>query len=186
MDELRREFHNPAVAPIARVAARIGALMSARQGIIDPELLARAQRGELTTSNTAKGTPERQAVDRMKYLRRRSAHPELTARQALGHPKPDDVLPRISLMVDEPPRYLIIEALSRRDLSRAGTYGDLVNRLEMGRIDPTAFRLRVRTWRPIAGFQFLPKGTDLSSHSAKDLARIAALLDGHPARPSDI
>ena len=60
---------------------------------IDPDLLGRARRGGLTRSNTATGTPERRAVDRVKYLKRRAAHPEITARQALGHPKPDDVLP---------------------------------------------------------------------------------------------
>jgi hypothetical protein len=122
---------------------------------IDPGLLAAAQRGELTNANTAKGTPERRAVDRVKYLRRRAAQPELTARQALGHPKPGDVLPQISLMIGAPPRFVIIEALSRRDLRRAGRYDHLVRQLDEGRISPAAFQRRVRGWRPIVGERFL-------------------------------
>lgn len=53
-------------------------------GTYDPALLARARSGQLTRSNTRPGTPERRAVDRVTYLRRREARPELTARQALG------------------------------------------------------------------------------------------------------
>jgi len=61
----------------------------------------------------------------------------------------------MSLMVDSPPRYLILEDLSRRELSRAGRYGDLVAKLDRGRITPAVFRRRVRSWRPIAGYSFL-------------------------------
>lgn len=54
------------------------------RGTYDPRLLARARSGDLTRSNTTPGTAERRAVDRITYLRRREARPELTARQALG------------------------------------------------------------------------------------------------------
>jgi len=122
---------------------------------IDPDLLGRARRGELSRSSTRPGTAERRAVDRVKYVRRRAAHPEITARQALGHPKTGDVLPTISLMVDDPPRFIVIEALNRRDLRRAGRYDNLVNQLNEGRITSASFERRVGTWRPIAGYTFL-------------------------------
>lgn len=54
------------------------------QGNYDERLLARARSGTLTRSNTAKGTPERRAVDRVTYLKRRDAAPGVSAREALG------------------------------------------------------------------------------------------------------
>jgi hypothetical protein len=117
---------------------------------IDPGLLARARRRELTRANTALGTPERQAVDRITYLRRRTAHPELTARQALAHASRGDVLPRIGFMVDDPPRW-IEPQVSRRDAQRAGRYMALVGRLANREIGPDTFRRRVHSWRPLPG-----------------------------------
>jgi hypothetical protein len=122
---------------------------------IDDFLLARARRGELTAANTAKGTHERQAVDRIRYLKRRAAHRELTARQSLGHPRSGDVLPTISLMVDDPPRFVIVEGLNRRDTRRAGRYDRLVRELDSGRITKAAFERQVAGWQEIAGFRFL-------------------------------
>ena len=54
------------------------------QGTYAPRLLARAKAGELTRSNTQKGTPERQAVDRVTYLKRKAARPNVSAREAAG------------------------------------------------------------------------------------------------------
>jgi hypothetical protein len=118
-------------------------------------LLAAADAGVLSRHNTRAGTKGRQAVDRVTYLRRRAGYPDLTARQALGHPAAGDRLPTISLMAEGPARYLVLEGLSRRDAKRAGKYNDLVNRLSTGRMTPEAFRGRIRTWRPIAGYRFL-------------------------------
>lgn len=126
-----------------------------RRREIDPALLAAARRGELTNANTRAGTPERQAVDRVKYLRRRAAHPERSARQALAHPAPGDRPGSISFMVDDPPRFVLVEGLSGRDLRRAGRYGRLARELESGRLSHAAFRRQVGAWRPIAGFRFL-------------------------------
>jgi hypothetical protein len=128
--------------------------MPARRDV-DPALLRRAFLGGLRRSNTRPGTPERRAVDRVTYERRRGRHPELTARQALGHQSPADTAPVISLMVDDPARFVIVEGLPRRDLRRAGRYDSLINQLDEGRILPTEFRRRVRSWRPIADFRFL-------------------------------
>ncbi len=151
----RHTWRSPLVEQIAAVAELVGAVMFAGRRSIDPELLARARRGDLTRSNTAKGTPERQAVDRNTYVRRRAFRPHLTARQAAGHPAPDDRLPRISLMLADPPRWVIIESPNRRDVSRAGAYENLVGDLERGMISSDAFRRRVSSWRPISGNRFL-------------------------------
>ena len=119
------------------------------------DLVAKARAGRLTRRSTSPGTPERRAVDRVAYLRRRARHPELTARQATGHNVPPLHPPRISIMVDDPVRFLVLEGFGRRQLSRAGRYADLVSKLDRGRIDPRVFRLRVRRWRSIEGFAFL-------------------------------
>ncbi len=126
-----------------------------RRRDIDPRLLARVRRGELTRSNTRRGTPERRAVDRSTYLRRKAAHPGLTARQALGHAAPADVLPSISVMLDHSPRFVVFEGLSRRDTRRAARYGALVGQLSERQLSPAAFRRRVSSWRPISGYRFL-------------------------------
>jgi hypothetical protein len=128
--------------------------MSPRRDV-DPLLLAQARRGQLTSSNTRKGTPERQAVDRVTFLRRRALHPELTARQAHGHPASGDVNPSISIIVGGPPRFLIVQGLSRRDTRRAARYGSLVSQLDDGAISGRAFSRRVGAWRPIVGYRFL-------------------------------
>ena len=75
--------------------------------------------------------------------------------QATGHYAHPERPPRISLMVGEPPRFLILEGLSRSQLRRAGRYGDLVSKLEVGRIGAATFRRRVRAWRPLEGYTFL-------------------------------
>jgi hypothetical protein len=57
----------------------------ARPRHIPPDVLAQARAGELTRRNTAKGSLQRAAADRVMYERRRALHPGATARQALGH-----------------------------------------------------------------------------------------------------
>jgi len=160
---------------MAAVALLLDATMFAEQRDYDPELLAAARRKELTNANTRKGTPERRAVDRFKYLKRKEAHPGITARQALGHPARGDTTPQISLLVADPPRFLIIEALSRRDLTRAGSYEELVKRLENGRIRPADFHRRVASWRPIAGHRFL-----------SDPDAVLAILEGRRAQDKEV
>jgi hypothetical protein len=127
----------------------------ARRADVDPELLARAQRRQLTRRNTEPGTPERRAVDRITYLRRVERNLGLSAREALGHPKPGYRPAQISFFAEGPPRRIVIEGLSRRDVRRAARYGAFVSNLANGRISPAEFRRRIRTWRPIAGFRFL-------------------------------
>jgi len=127
----------------------------ARRVDVDPVLLERARRRELTRSNTQPGTPERQAVDRVTYLRRRDRKIGPTAREALGHQKPGYRPAQISFFAEGPPRRIVIEGLSRRDVSRAARYDAFVSNLANGRISPAEFRRRMRTWRPIAGFRFL-------------------------------
>jgi hypothetical protein len=81
------------------------------QGKYAPALLARAEAGELTRSNTRKGTPQRQAVDRVTYLRRKQARPDVSAREALGG-RP--TRPRVVGLSDED-RLLIAEGEGREN-----------------------------------------------------------------------
>jgi hypothetical protein len=127
----------------------------ARHVDVEPELLARAQRRDLTRRNTEPGTPERRAVDRITYLRRLERNLGLTAREAVGHPKPGYRPAQISFFAESPPRRIVIEGLSRRDVRRAARYDAFVNNLANGRLSPSEFRSRIRGWRPIAGFRFL-------------------------------
>jgi hypothetical protein len=114
-----------------------------------------AQLGILTKANTKSGTRGRQAVDRVTYHRRTSRRVGLTARQAVGHPKALDRPPVISIFVADPPRQVVIEGLSRADLSRAAKYDNAVSELARGRVAPASFERRFSAWRPIAGYRLL-------------------------------
>ncbi len=48
-----------------------------------------------------------------------------------------------------------LDDLSRRDISRIGRYGRLVQDLKEGTISPEAFEGRVSRWRPVAGQRFV-------------------------------
>ena len=106
----------------------------ARRAELTPELLDRARRRDLTRSNTEPGTPERQAVDRATYLRRRDRKIGPTAREALGHQKPGYRPAQISFFAEGPPRRIVIEGLSRRDVRRAARYDAFVGNLRNGRL----------------------------------------------------
>ncbi len=114
-------------------------------------LLAAAERGELTRGNTRAGTAGRQAADRAEYQRRLAARPELGARQAVGQRIVGDVMPTVSFygVLHGDPVLVERVTVSRRDASRVGRYLSLVAGLLDGRVTPAAFRRRVRTWRPV-------------------------------------
>lgn len=78
-------------------------------------------------------------------------------------------------MVDDPPRFIIVEGLIYRDLKRAGRYDSLVGKLQEHRITPAEFRRRIRSWRPIAGFRFL-----------SDPNAVLALLDERRASDQEV
>lgn len=119
---------------------------------IDPELLGRAQAGELRRSNTTPGSVERRAVDRVMYLRRRAASPEVSARRALGHrPAPS---PATMSTILAGRGFVVVENPSRLERSRIGRYDSLTGQLRWGQLDPRAFQRRVRRWRPIRGGSF--------------------------------
>jgi hypothetical protein len=114
-----------------------------------------AHLGILTKANTKSGTRGRQAVDRATYRHRHLRQPGLTARQATGHPKATDRPPVISVFVANPARQVVLEGLSRADLSRAAKYDNAVSELGRGRLAPASFRRRFSAWRPIAGYRLL-------------------------------
>jgi hypothetical protein len=116
-----------------------------------PGLLARARRGELTRANTAPGSPERSAVDRVVYERRRAHHPELRVRQALGHEAAGDVLPTVTFFAQLGALAVVLDSVtvSRRDTRRVGRYLSLVGLLTEGRLAPAAFERRVKSWRSV-------------------------------------
>jgi hypothetical protein len=167
-------IHSAELPPdLRRLANRKGVL---RRPPTDRSRLTDAARvGILTTGNTKRGTRGRQAVDRVTRLRRKAARPGLTARQALGHRSPSDLPSQISLMVDGPPRFIIVEGLTYRDLKRAGRYDSLVGKLQEHRFTPAEFRRRIRSWRQIAGFRFL-----------SDPDAVLALLDERRASDQEV
>lgn len=160
----RSAFHDPAIAELAQVAAAVQATMAAHR-LVDPDLLRRAQSGELTSRNTLKGTPERQAVDRATYLRRRAARADLPARAALGH-RVRGSRPRVATFftaTDGPARVVEVTGVSRRDVHRAAEYtgdvGALLHDLQVAPLRAAqikrSFRRKWRRRAPIAGLHFL-------------------------------
>ena len=122
---------------------------SQRRAAVD---LVRARRGELRRSNTEPGSPERQAVDRVVYEGRKARRAEgETVRAALGHT--DAGAERATAVLygerDGHPVLLYNAELSRTDLRRAARHLSLVGKLDEGRVSGSAFRARVRNWRPV-------------------------------------
>jgi len=163
---------NPTSRSLRRAAARPAAPRGRQPS---QRLLDAAEAGLLTRGNTKKGTRGRQAVDRVVFLRRRAAAPDLSAREAVGHKVPGS-RPTIATFIEstpDGPRQVTIEGVNRADLRRAGKYEAAVRQLLDGEISPEQFERRFRRWRPIAGHQ-------LESRPREALAAAdAAASEGH-------
>jgi len=126
-------------------------------------LLDAAAAGVLTRGNTRKGTRGRQAVDRIVFLRRRAAAPDLSAREALGHRVAGSRDRMATFFADDPPRGVTVAGpdVTIRDVRRAASYlgmvGGLVEAHRRGPDDwsvvAARFRARWRRARPIAGLR---------------------------------
>lgn len=127
-----------------------------------------AELGVLTRRNTIPGTKGRQAVDRAVYLRRRSAEPELTAREAAGHRVSGTRTRAATFFTTDPPRWITISdpTVSVRDVHRAGRYmgdvGALIGDLRRAAGSPGEQARIKRRWEatmrrraPIAGHPVL-------------------------------
>jgi hypothetical protein len=108
---------------------------------LPPALLARARRGELTRANTEPGSPERSAVDRVVYERRRARTvPGETVRARLGHaPAPEVVWSAVPTTLG----VIDVFTTTRRESSRVGTYSRDVGLLLAGDLGSKDFR---RKW----------------------------------------
>ncbi|MGH9110020.1 MAG: hypothetical protein ACRDY3_11260 [Acidimicrobiales bacterium] len=131
---------------------------------VDPRLLARARRGELTR-HTVRTAEERRAVYRAEYLARRVEAPEVSAREALGHHGPLE-RPRVATFFAQNPegaRLVTLEGVSGADQRRAGRYMRAAQGLARGTYRPPTgetlsgpaadrhFERRFSRWQPIAG-----------------------------------
>ncbi len=116
-------------------------------------LIAAAQRGLLTRSNTKPGTRGRQAADAVTYRARVADRaPGETARQRLGVVPTERSMPAL---FDDPPRWADLDGLTRLEARRVGRYNAMVRQLAEGKLSPAAFRRRVSSWRPFRGEHFL-------------------------------
>lgn len=119
-------------------------------------VVAAVETGLLSRRNTTPGTVGRQAVDRVTYVRRKAKRPDISAREALGHERPEVRARRvISVLLDRPDPFVLIEAPSRGEASRAGRYNSFVGKLAAFRMTPKQFERQVSSWRPIRGERFL-------------------------------
>jgi hypothetical protein len=123
-------------------------------------IVAEAARLFLETGRTPpkgdKGSFERQVYDRYNFVKRSRTRSEgETVRARLGHAPKGFVGRTASVFLEGPPRFVVLENLSRGDLRRAARYDALVSNLVQGDIIPAAFRRRVKSWSPIAGERFL-------------------------------
>jgi hypothetical protein len=119
-------------------------------------LVAAAQSGVLSRRRTRLGSVGRQAVNRAEYERRRWKHLDRSAREAVGHDRPEVRAGRaISVLLDRPEPFVVLEGVTRREASRIGKYESLTGLLREGQISPRRFRNQVSSWRPIRGERFL-------------------------------
>jgi len=117
------------------------------------DLIAAAQLGLLTRSNTKPHTRGRQAVDAVTYRARAADRAEgETARERLGVVKSTRSMPA---MLDSPPRWVDLDNLSRAEARRVARFSSLTGQLAEGKLSPAAFRRRVSSWRPFRGEHFL-------------------------------
>ena len=150
---------------LRRAAAR---RLPARGRPPSPTVQAAADAGLLTRANTAPGTAGRRAVDRATYRRRRSAEPELSAREAAGHRVAGTRTRVATFFTDGPPRLITISdpSVTLRDVRRAGAYmgdvGALLADLSRASGRPSeiarvkrAWGARMRRRAPIAGYRVL-------------------------------
>ena len=121
------------------------------------DLIAAAQRGLLTRSNTKAGTKGRQAADAAMYRARAADRAEgETARQRLGVVPTERSMPAL---FDDPPRWVDLDNLSRAEARRLGRYWHLVKELSAGRLSPLTFQRRVSSWQPLRGERLLADPT---------------------------
>jgi len=121
------------------------------------DLIAAAQLGLLTRSNTKPHTRGRQAVDAVTYRARAADRAEgETARERLGVVKSTRSMPA---MLDNPPRWVDLDNLSRAEARRLGRYWHLVKELSAGRLSPLTFQRRVSSWQPLRGERLLADPT---------------------------
>jgi len=128
-----------------------------RNSVPDAQLVGAFEAGQYRRSDFGPGTAGRKAADAVLY-RRTQARRQIwqSAREAARHERSEVRTERtISLLVGDPPRYVEMAGLSRRDVSRAARYDALVSNLAQGRISPAEFKRRVSAWRPIAGHTFV-------------------------------
>jgi hypothetical protein len=140
-------------------------------------LLDAAEVGLLTRRNTKPGTVGYQAANRVTYLNRAARrHPGETVREALGHERPTvRAHAEISVLLDRPDPWTVLEAPTRLEKTRGARYDALVSNLVQGNISPRAFRRRVALWRPIRGERWL-----------SDPNRVMAVLEGRRAAGEDL
>ncbi|MDA8038477.1 MAG: hypothetical protein M0Z69_04825 [Actinomycetota bacterium] len=150
-----------AVGAAAGAAEQFGSILDE----IDPALLARAgyprgRPGRLTRRNTTPGTPERRAVDRATYLRRRADIGEgESVRSRLGHGRPDRAMPAL---LDHPPRWADFTDITRAEARRLARFWSAVDFyvLRAGSVTEIVerdrdFRRRVGRWAPFRGQRLL-------------------------------
>jgi hypothetical protein len=72
----------------------------------------------------------------------------------------------MSTLLDRPPRWTVLEDVTRGEARRLARYDAMMSNLVQGDISPPAFERRVGAWRPIRGERFLA-----------DPAAVMAILD---------
>ena len=127
-----------------------------------PSLREAAAAGVLTRGNTRPGTRGRQAVDRQIYEARQAAGARKglgRGRASAGHEAPSTRARAMSTLLDSPPRWTVLDDVTRGEARRLARYDAMLSNLVQGDISPSAFRRRVGSWRPIRGERFLADPT---------------------------